>query len=292
MTRFHEGERAVQRRAGVEHVAAKVGRNIVSWLPPEFADFLMSQPLIVAAGQDPRGRVWASLIGQGAGSARALDDRHLLLAGGLEPDDPLAAAFEQPGTAIGILAIEPHSRARIRINGLAHHTADGLLVTVQEAFGNCPKYIHRRIPADRHPPARRPRTLARTRLHSRQIATVVASDTFFIASAHPQRGADASHRAGPPGFVEASPEGRRLRFPDYPGNRMFQTLGNLAVDPRVGLLFVDWESGTALQVSGRAQLLWDGTEVGAFPGAERVVDVEVDVVRECPRALPYRWRLL
>jgi hypothetical protein len=49
----------------------------------------------------------------------------------------------------------------------------------------------------------------------------------------------------------------RLAFPDYSGNRMFQTLGNLAVNPRAGLLFVDWETGSTLQLTGRAQIIWD-----------------------------------
>jgi hypothetical protein len=200
--------------------------------------------------------------------------------------------FDRPGAAIGILAIEPHSRARIRINGLAQHTTDGLLVTVREAFGNCPKYIQRRIPAERHRHVHRPHTLIQTQLHPSQIAMIRASDTFFIASAHPERGPDASHRGGRPGFVEAWPAGRRLRFPDYPGNRMFQTLGNLTVDPRVGLLFIEWESGTTLQVSGHARVIWDGDEVGARPGAERLVDVEVEAVRACRGALRDRWRLV
>jgi predicted pyridoxine 5'-phosphate oxidase superfamily flavin-nucleotide-binding protein len=66
---FHEGERAVQRRAGVERVAAQVGRNILSFVPPAFAAFLSRQPFVVVASQDEHGRVWASLIAGGAGFA-------------------------------------------------------------------------------------------------------------------------------------------------------------------------------------------------------------------------------
>jgi predicted pyridoxine 5'-phosphate oxidase superfamily flavin-nucleotide-binding protein len=93
--------------------------------------------------------------------------------------------------------------------------------------------------------------------------------------------ADASHRGGPPGFVEVAGDGARLRFPDFPGNRMFQTLGNLAVDPRVGLLFVDWDTGTALQVTGRAEIVWADDRRG--------VVVRVDAVHERDRALRERW---
>ena len=80
--------------------------------------------------------------------------------------------------------------------------------------------------------------------------------------------------------------------PDYSGNRMFQTLGNLAVNPRTGLLFVNWETGSALQLSGRAQIVWDAQALRSRPGAERLVEVTVDAVREHERAMPARWSLI
>ena len=100
------------------------------------------------------------------------------------------------------------------------------------------------------------------------------------------RGADASHRGGRPGFAEVAYGGRQLTFPDYRGNRMFQTLGNLTINPRAGLLFVDWETGSTLQLTGRAQIVWDAQAVAPRPGAERLVEVTVGAVREHQRALP------
>lgn len=73
---------------------------------------------------------------------------------------------------------------------------------------------------------------------------------------------------------------------------MFQTLGNIALDPRVGLLFIDWESGSVLQLTGRAHTVWDEEQIASWPGAERVVDVEIDGVKEHERALPARWKLI
>jgi uncharacterized protein len=154
---FHEGERAVQSRAGVERIAAQVGRNIVSWIAGEHARFLRQQPFVVIAGRDARERVWASLLVGGVGFARALDDRRLMLAGELAAMDPLAAAFDAPSARIGILAIEPDTRSRIRLNGAAERTPDGILVTVDEAFGNCPKYIQRSLPMERLEPPGEPR---------------------------------------------------------------------------------------------------------------------------------------
>ena len=124
-----------------------------------------------------------------------------------------------------------------------------------------------------------------------QRALIAAADTFFIASAHPTGGADASHRGGNPGFVRVLDE-RTLAFPDYPGNTMFQTLGNLAANPRCGLLFIDYASGATLQLSGTAEILWDRARVAGFAGAERAVEVRVTEVIEYPGALPLRWDLL
>jgi predicted pyridoxine 5'-phosphate oxidase superfamily flavin-nucleotide-binding protein len=280
MTVFHEGERAVQRRAGVERTADQVGRNIMSSIPPEFGEFLRAQPFVVVASQDDDGRVWAALIVGGVGFATVVDDQHVLLA-----TEPFAGR-------VGILAIDFNTRSRIRLNGTAEPTPEGVLVTVDEAFGNCPKYIQRRLPVERLEPPRQPTRSTGTALDARQRSLITDADTFFIASLHPQRGADASHRGGRPGFVEVSDDGTRLRFPDYTGNRMFQTLGNLTSDPRTGLLFVDWDSGHTLQLTGRARIVWDEDEVTAHPGAERLVDVEIEEIREVERAMPARWTLI
>jgi hypothetical protein len=73
---------------------------------------------------------------------------------------------------------------------------------------------------------------------------------------------------------------------------MFQTLGNLAVNPRAGLLFVAWETGSTLQLTGRAQNIWDPLVLSSRPGAERLIEVRLDAVHEHDRALPARWSLI
>jgi uncharacterized protein len=292
-SRFHEGERAVQRRAGVQRAADQVGRYIGSSIRADHAEFLHRQPFVIVAGQDHQGRVWASVLVGCVGFVRAVDERRLLLGGHLAEDDPLTVAFESPDARIGIIAIEPNSRTRVRVNGLVHRTRDGFLVAVQEAFGNCPKYIQRRLPPARlELPEHASRWRDGVALDAGQAGLIRAADTFFIASAHPERGADASHRGGRPGFVEVANDGRSVSFPDYSGNRMFQTLGNLTVDPRAGLLFLDWDTGAAVQLTGRAQISWDHDEIATRPGAERLVNVAIDAVHEQLDALPARWRLI
>jgi predicted pyridoxine 5'-phosphate oxidase superfamily flavin-nucleotide-binding protein len=288
---FHEGERQVQRRGGVERVATQVAsHNITPWIPPEFGQFLARQPFVVIAGADRDERVWASPLAGGIGFARALDDHRVILAADPPAGDPLEAALEH--ARIGVLAIEFATRLRIRLNGVAERTPDGIVLTVEEAFGNCPKFIQRRLPTGPLEPARVSGHKFGHELDPEQVRSVSRADTFFIASAHHERGADASHRGGRPGFVEVSGDGRELVFPDYAGNRMFQTLGNLTADPRAGLLFLDWESGAALQLTGRAEIVWDRSEVAAWPGAERLVRIGVEAVHERAGAMPACWELI
>lgn len=80
------------------------------------------------------------------------------------------------------------------------------------------------------------------------------ADTFFLGTTHPERGRDASHRGGPPGFVRV--DGNDLWWPDYPGNNMFNSFGNLAVDPAAALLFVDFPTGRTVHLSGSAEVEW------------------------------------
>ena len=120
--------------------------------------------------------------------------------------------------------------------------------------------------------------------------------TFFIASAHPEaassrdpaRGVDVSHRGGPPGFVRA--EGHRLLVPDYVGNTFFNTLGNLQLQPRCGLLFIDYQRGTRVHLACRARLLPHAPDPAQWPGALRLLELEVDESVRVEGGVPLRWR--
>ena len=137
---------------------------------------------------------------------------------------------------------------------------DSLTLQVEQAYGNCPQFIQQRVltPVD-HPvqdPVRR-----RPGLSAEDRALIARADTFFVGTAHPVRGADASHRGGPPGVLRV--DGDRLWWPDYAGNNMFNTMGNLAADARTALLVPDFRTGATVQLSGTAAVDW--TVAGA-PG--------------------------
>ena len=128
-------------------------------------------------------------------------------------------------------------------------------------------------------------------LDDRQQDWIRRADTFFIATRDAEAGADASHRGGNPGFVHVV-DGRRLAWPDYSGNRMFQTLGNLESDPRAGVLFPDFVRGRTLQLTGRATVDWDPARANGFAGAERVVDFAIDDVIEIRGRGGLQFRLI
>src|SRR5215472_14594548 len=113
---FHEGERAVQARAGVEAQSRRLGRGISREIPDGAAPFLGAQRLAVVAGVDSAGRVWASLVTGAPGFITTPDPRTLRVAAGLADADPLRASLDI-GAPLGVLVIDPERRRRLRVNG-------------------------------------------------------------------------------------------------------------------------------------------------------------------------------
>ncbi|HTX08112.1 MAG TPA: pyridoxamine 5'-phosphate oxidase family protein [Solirubrobacteraceae bacterium] len=290
---FHEGEQSVQRRAGAFEQAARLGPQMVQrTLDRKFAHFLASQPVIYVAASTPAA-VWVSALFGTPGFAHAASPTTVRVRADLDPVDPFSAATQSGPVAVGMLVLEPMTRSRIRINGIARRTGYGLAIELTEAFGNCPKYIQRRHPiklaTEVSADARTPRRGSFLDCSERLL--IATADTFIVGSRHPTRGADASHRGGRPGFVAVSDDGSGLTFPDYQGNNMFQTLGNLTADPAIGLLLVDWNSGRTLQLAGTAEVVWNQARVAIWPGAERLVDVRIADVVNRPDGLPLIWHL-
>lgn len=266
----------MQRRAGLLDEAQSVGRIIASTLPSGAARFLARQRLAIASSLDRRGYVWASLLTGRPGFIAPVDERLLRLVTQPRGDDPLAGNLGARAE-LGLLVFDPATRQRMRFNGRGLLSPEGIFLRVDQVYGNCPKYIQkRRLEADGPPVAQGP-TRVTTSLDALQQSAIELADTFFIASFHPQGGADASHRGGFPGFVRVEgPD--RLRFDDYPGNGMFNTLGNLMAYSRAGLLFVDFVTGDLLQVTG-------STDVRPDFG----VTFRIDEVRSTPGGSPLRY---
>ncbi|MEI9984069.1 MAG: pyridoxamine 5'-phosphate oxidase family protein [Aliidongia sp.] len=175
-----------------------------------------------------------------------------------------------PGAPLGVLGIELPTRRRNRANGhVAAVDHDGIALRVEQSFGNCPKYIVKRNYVSLASAAPlRVETVSALDDETRRL--IGGAATFFVASS-PGMGAlpDVSHRGGQPGFVGIDTQDT-LTVPDYSGNLFFNTLGNMLVNPRAGLLFPDFATGDLLQLTGVTELDWDGPDIAAMPGAQRL----------------------
>jgi predicted pyridoxine 5'-phosphate oxidase superfamily flavin-nucleotide-binding protein len=256
---FHAGELVLQAATGVSDEAARLGRAIATQIPSNAADFIGRQQVAILATTDTSARVVCSAVVGDAGAFEVVDPVTLAVdcSAGITGD---ALRDRTPeGAPIGLLFLEVATRRRYRVNGTVIAQDDTqLLIRVAEAYPNCPKYIQRRALqlTDKHAPFAEIREGIGLGPEEQQL--VASADTFFVASAGPDGRLDASHRGGRPGFMRV--DGDRIRIPDYAGNNMYNTLGNIAVNPAAGLLFIDFDTGDTLQVSGVAEIDLDALD--------------------------------
>jgi len=291
---FHPGEQAAQERAGVRAQMEKVGAVVLrDYMPEQHREFFPLLPTLFAGAEDEEGSIWASVLWGVAGFVSSPAPASLRIDARPAQDDPLASSL-QPGKAIGLLGLQFETRRRNRANGtVSSMDAHGFDFTLAQSFGNCAKYIQTR---EQHAsaPSMQPAPAIRggARLPDAAIALIRRADTFFIATGtRPENGpvhaADVSHRGGRPGFVRVDDSGA-LAWPDFQGNNFFNTIGNLVADGRAGLLFIDFERGDLLHLSGTGGTDWDATPVS---GAKRVMRFRTERHVFRPGALPLRWTL-
>ncbi|QAX82491.1 FAD-binding oxidoreductase [Pseudomonas sp. DTU12.3] len=288
---WHAGEQQLQAHVGVAERMEAFGRKVIrTWMPDQHREFYQQLPFLLYGAVDAHGRPWASVLEGAPGFAQSPDPEHLHFASQVAADDP---AQLRNGEPIGLLGIELHTRRRNRLNGhVGNLSAEGFEVSVDQAFGNCPQYIQLRQfqrVALTDPQTRPAQHL--DVLDDAASALIAGADTFFVASyvdVDGQRAVDVSHRGGQPGFVRV--EGNRLTIPDFAGNLHFNTLGNLLLNPKAGLLFIDFSTGDLLQLSGRTEILLEDPQIEAFQGAERLWTFEVEKLVRRPAALALRWR--
>ncbi|MBX5104579.1 flavin-nucleotide-binding protein [Rhizobium lentis] len=294
---WHEGELAMQRSIGVVERMDGPGRNFIrKAMPEQHRAFFPMLPFVVLGAVDARGDVWATVRAGRPGFMSSPVPEALDVELRRDPDDPADAGMED-GDAIALLGIQLETRRRNRLNGVIRRTdAEAFRLRVDQSFGNCPQYIQPRSAAFVRDPDMPTtiRPLHSVNLDDRARRMVESADTIFVASyvdRDGERQVDVSHRGGDAGFVRVSAEGV-LTIPDFPGNRFFNTLGNLLVNPKAGLVFVDFEAGDLLQMTGKAEVLLDSPEISAFQRAERLWRFTPEEIVLRLDALPLRWSSL
>ncbi len=295
---FHEGECAAQERVGVREKMRAVGQHAIrDFMPDQHREFFTRLPFVIVGTVDGQGQPWASVLANPPGFIQSPTPHELVICARPLTADPLVDTLV-PRAPIGLLGIAPHTRRRNRMNGVIERITDSCLrVRVSQSFGNCPKYIQ----------ARKPEYVAvdddakvvhHTGLGDEAVRRLIQrADTFFIATAYPAdkrestasvHGVDVSHRGGKPGFVRVDDD-RTLTVPDYVGNQFFNTIGNLLVNPRAGLLFIDFDTGGLLYLAVAAEIIWKGEPLQAFEGAQRLLRFRVNAVRHVEASLSLRW---
>lgn len=257
---FHEGELAVQERAGERDVAMRNAAAISSRIVPGALSFLARQRLLALTISGDDQHLWTSVWGGEPGFVTSADGQRVNIRLGLmttSAEDPVQQRLAI-GRDVGVLAIELASRRRLRINGTIDAiSTEGIWIVVRESLPNCPKYIQRRRPldvstGDTSPPS----SESGSWVDDERRELVGRADTVFVGSVHPTHGVDVSHRGGAPGFIRVV-DRTTLRVPDYQGNGMFMTLGNFAIDSRASLAVLDFERGRVVCFSGSARILFD-----------------------------------
>ena len=290
---FHHGEQEVQARLGVRDIESWARKVVRDHLPEQHREFYTSLPFLVVAARDKKGRPWVTLLDGAEKFITSPDARHLVIESKPAQGDALEDAFEIDAD-VGILGIELATRRRNRVNGrIVGNGLGAITFRVDQSFGNCPQYIRerewRRVDGT---PSGKP--TSSSLLTSSQREWIESADTFFIASGYRGEGEsdtygmDASHRGGDRGFVQVLDD-VTLRFPDYAGNNHYNTIGNLVLDPRAGYLFIDFETGSLLQLTGTTSIDWDSEELAKFPGARRLVTLDIKEIIELPAAVGLRW---
>jgi hypothetical protein len=280
---YHAGELEMQRKTGEEIPAYRNARIVAPSIAAGAVPYIESLPYVVVSSQDGQGRLWASILSGEAGYVTVVNPHTLRLDKRRVHANPADVFWQnlQSHPGVGMLFIDLATRRRYRVNGQAGGPSDQPLITVQQAYVNCPKYIGRRAVTLGPKPAYPAGIATGEALTGSLAAWIAAADAFFVGSGDGAGHLDASYRGGNPGFV-AVLDPHTLRIPDYEGNSMYNTLGNFLVYARAGLLFLDFAGHRTLQLTGTARVAWedDPTPDSGATGRSWTFTVEAWVLLE------------
>ena len=270
---FHSGELAVQQRSGEQAIATRNGAVIGNKIPKGAINFIAQQSIVAIASLNPKGSVWVSLLFGSPGFIEACSETQVKIDRSKILDNQHDAVWQNlaKNPNIGILIIDLNARRRLRINGNVTQVSENqLILNVTQAFPNCPKYIQRRkvtVTQEGLTNKISPPTTG-VSLTDDQRQLIEESDSVFVGSAHANLSADASYRGGNPGFIRAL-SSNRLLIPDFKGNSMYNTLGNIEAYCFAGLAFIDFKKSRVLQLSGAANIIWNAEDEKNFSGGTR-----------------------
>jgi ferredoxin-NADP reductase len=306
ISEFHDGEVAM-------HQTLKVPQRenpTASGLPTSYVWRVMESALLAVGTLDDQGRPWTTLWGgqRGFGGAVSQDVLGFNTAVDAEYDPVLEAFWEgtdrqgsdvvQPnqgqGKEMSALAFDLQTRDRVKLAGkmvAGARTGTGrvqVAMHVTESLGNCPKYINKK---DIVPQMPEPELVSDSLpLPPAALELIERADMFFLSSTNGIT-MDTNIRGGARGFVRViknTEDGVELIYPEFSGNRLYQSLGNLKVDPRIGIVIPDIERSDALYLTGSASILVGEEASSILARSKLALKIKVTAARFVKRSLPFR----
>lgn len=263
---FHEGQIAVQKITGEEEIAKMRIPMVQTSLHPRSIPFIEHQVLAFPGSEDTSGNLWLSLLvgERGFIQVPSLQEIKFDLSKVTSNREDIFFRNIKTKPTVGLLFHEAARRARYRAWGIARQEGDQLSFDIRLGYPSCPKHIQREtIELPETQTTLSPEYSDGTDLGLPEKEWISNAHTFFMATQTKKGDIEASHRGGDPGFIEILEDGL-LRVPDYLGNSMFSSLGNIYQNPKAALLFVDYKKGATLQLTGKAELQFDQNSAEDF----------------------------
>ncbi|KAK2002310.1 oxidoreductase FAD-binding domain-containing protein [Colletotrichum falcatum] len=308
---FHPGEVAL-------HDLLQIPRRsnpTAAGLPPSYGARIAASPLVALGTLDTQGRPWTTLWGGKRGAvARPIAEDVLGVRGRVDvTDDPVLSALwgvseegtglkeeiVQPGLEAGGgkpvagLGLDLITRDRVKFAGrMVAGAVDGgevqMAIQVEESLGNCPKYLNTKdvTARDSIGKGRVERGLP---LGEGALEVIRRADMMFLTSAH-DASMDTNHRGGSRGFVRVvsnDEDGVEIIYPEFSGNRLYQTLGNLKLNPLAGIAIPDFETSDILYLTGSASILIGQDAAAYLPRTKLAVKITVSAAVFVESGLPF-----
>jgi ferredoxin-NADP reductase/predicted pyridoxine 5'-phosphate oxidase superfamily flavin-nucleotide-binding protein len=284
-------------------------------LTPQAAFMFQRAPLLAFGTLDAQSRPWTTLWGGEPGFSEPLGGGFVgtrTLVDG--KNDPVVQALvgnnvegemtqtKNGGKLVAGLAIDLMTRKRVKTAGrmIAGTTKDvdveveneenrsqtqlQLVTKIEQSLGNCPKYLNQ---YEIRPALVNPVLVSQASSLSIEATFLISkSDMFFLAT-NTEDDMDVNHRGGPAGFVRiVSPT--TLAYPEYSGNRLYQSLGNLMLNPKIGITFPDYETGNVVYMTGTTEILAGADAAALLPGSNLAVKITIQECRFVEKGLPFR----
>jgi ferredoxin-NADP reductase/predicted pyridoxine 5'-phosphate oxidase superfamily flavin-nucleotide-binding protein len=286
-------------------------------LTPQASSMLQRAPLLALGTLDEQSRPWTTLWGGSPGFSEPLGSSFICTRTLVDSKhDPVVQALlngnksvemlqpQEKGKLVAGLAIDLMTRKRVKIagrmvagaiskvdvggqeldDGPARQDRIQLVLIIDQSLGNCPKYLNQ---YELRPALVQSNLLFQgPSLSTEGRALIEKADMFFLSTSTDDD-QDTNHRGGPPGFARVI-SSTEIIYPEYSGNRLYQSLGNLQLNPKVGITFPDYETGDVLYITGTAHILVDTDAANLLPGSNLAVKIIINESRFIQSGLPFR----